>query len=494
MRALIDWSYDLLDERERALFDALSVFSGSFLLESALAVCVGDEIEDFEVLDGLTSLVDKSLVIADAAEEDTRYRLLESMRQYGRERLDGSGSRDVIARRHAAAYAELAERLDDDYATTGYRARVRAAREVENIRTALTWALGASGDVELGLRLAASLRRIFDASHPAEARRWVGTALEHVTAETPSLVVARLELADAIMASRLNQFNAALAAARRALERFEAVGDGRGIANAKRFAGRSLILLGEVAEGEPLVRSALETYTTLGLGQVGPLLLDLGSARSACGDLVGARELFARALHQFELDRDEAQVAITAGTLAEAEFHGGDAEIAVRHAQAALAAADELKSDAKVWIQSNLAAFLIALDRFDEALTCAHEALRAALVHQSQFWVTVLLQHCSAVLALAPTANRERGIAAREASARLAGYVEKKLGAIEVTRELTEQLEFHRTIAALSGALGRERLERLLEDGAQLKDAQAIDLAFVGPRDTKSSHLATARF
>ena len=479
MRALIDWSYDLLDERERALLSALAIFSGSFSLESAMAVCVSDDVEEFEVLDGLGSLVEKSLVVTDSSESDTRYRLLESMREYGRERLEERGLRPETARRHAVAYTELAERLEDEYAGTLYRTWVaNAAREIENVRAALGWTFGAEGDVALGLRLAATLRRIFDYSLPAEARRWVQTALERVDADSPNDAVARLELADAHLASRLNQFNAALAAARRALTRFEADGDRRGIANAKRWAGRSLIFLGQVSEGEMLLRSALDAYASLGFRHVGGVLLDLGSARAASGDLADARDFFARALRQFEEDQNEGNVAITAGTLAEAEFRGHDPHAAVRHSQDALAAARGLNRHITLWIQSNMAAFLIALDRFDHARKCIEEALRTALHLQSEFWVIVLMQHLAATLALEPSG--EPGAATTEKSAlaaRLAGHVDKRIREIDVTREFTEQQEYDRMLASLTDALGVEPLAALMTEGANLTEERVVELA-----------------
>ncbi len=479
MRALIDWSYDLLDGREQALLSALSIFAGSFSLEAATAVCVSDDLEDFEVLDGLTSLVDKSLVVSEFSESDARYRLLESMRQYARERLDERGSHAEIARRHAVAYTEFAERLEDEYGSTRYRTWVASAeREIENIRAALTWLFGPQGDVAVGLRLAATLRRIFNTSQPAEARRWIQTALGRVTADSPPRVVARLELADAHLASSLNQLNAALAAARRALAGFEADGDQRGVANAKRWAGRSLIFLGAVSEGETLLCSALDTYETLGFRKTGGLFLDLGSARSACGDIAGARDFFARALKQFEEDGDEGNVAITAGTLAEAEFHGGDAQAAVRRAQDALAAARHLSRPITVWIQSNMAGFLIALDRFDQARQYAQEALQTALHLQSEFWVIVLLQHIAATLVLESNAKPAAAATKEsELAAHLVGYVDKRMREIDLKREFTEQQEYDRILAVLSGALGVEPLAALMADGATLKEERAVELA-----------------
>ncbi len=479
MRALIDWSYDLLDARERSLLSKLSIFAGSFSLEPVIAVCSDADYADFEVLDGLTSLVDKSLVVAESSDLETRYHLLESMRQYARERLDEFGSRAPTERRHALAYTELAEQLENDYGSTLYRTWVAGAeREIENIRAALTWSFGPQGDAAVGLRLAATLRRIFNTSLPAEGRRWIQTALGRVDAGSARNVVARLELADAHLASRLNQLDAALAAARRALTSFEADGDPRGIANAKRWAGRSLIYLGQVSEGEELLRSALETYETLGFRKVGGVLLDLGSARSACSDIAGARGFFARALNRFEEDQDEGNVAIAAGTLAEAEFHGGDAQAAVAHAQDALSTAQHLARDILAWLQNNLAAYAIALDRFDDAGRYSEQVLQSRLEIQSEFLFVVALQHAAAALALAPPVDAPGTCAATcQLGARLIGYVDERMRAMGAKREFTEQSDYDRAMALLTETLGTAALGTLVLDGAKLSEEQAVGLA-----------------
>ena len=113
LQATIAWSYDLLTEAERTVFNRLSVFHGGCTLEAAERVCAGDGIDSDDVLDLLTSLVDKSMVVADTlAEGATRYRLLETLRQYGHERLIESGQENAVCQRHAEYYTELAEQLD----------------------------------------------------------------------------------------------------------------------------------------------------------------------------------------------------------------------------------------------------------------------------------------------------------------------------------------------------------------------------------------------
>jgi predicted ATPase len=91
LRAAIDWSYDLLEPRERALFRRLAVFAGGCTLEAAEAVCAGDGVEAGEVLELLTRLVDRSLVVAEPSDRATRYRLLETIREYGEQVLRESG-------------------------------------------------------------------------------------------------------------------------------------------------------------------------------------------------------------------------------------------------------------------------------------------------------------------------------------------------------------------------------------------------------------------
>jgi predicted ATPase/DNA-binding SARP family transcriptional activator/DNA-binding CsgD family transcriptional regulator len=170
LRATLDWSHDLLSERERILFRRLSVFAGGWTLDAAEEVCSGDDIERDEVLDPLSGLVDKSLVVAEVrAESESRYRMLEPVRQYGQERLEGSGEAEQVRERHAEYYLTLAEEADRVHAApTELREGrppewiERMEAELDNLRAALLWALGAnaapdSPRAEVGLRLAVAL-------------------------------------------------------------------------------------------------------------------------------------------------------------------------------------------------------------------------------------------------------------------------------------------------------------------------------------------------
>ena len=161
LTAAIDWSYRLLGEAEKALFRRLSVFSGGFDFDAAEAVCPGDPVDEMDVLDLLPALVDKSLVVAEETGGIVRYRLLETLRQYGRDRLDEEGDADAWRRRHAEHYARLSNvdvrrRM---HGPDGPVLRQAIRMEMSNLRQGMGWALGA-GERDLGLDLLYPFARI----------------------------------------------------------------------------------------------------------------------------------------------------------------------------------------------------------------------------------------------------------------------------------------------------------------------------------------------
>jgi predicted ATPase/class 3 adenylate cyclase len=158
LRAALDWSHHLLSEQERALFRRLTVFTGGRSLAAAEAVCAGNGIEPREVLDLLTQLVDKSLLYTDGQDGEVRYWMLETIWQYGRERLREAGEADALRARHAAYYAALAEGVGPKLqGPEPARWLDLLKQEQENLRAALAWCQ-ASADVEQRQRLAAVLR------------------------------------------------------------------------------------------------------------------------------------------------------------------------------------------------------------------------------------------------------------------------------------------------------------------------------------------------
>jgi predicted ATPase/class 3 adenylate cyclase len=159
LRATVDWSYSLLAPADQRVFDRLGVFAGSFDASAAESVVAGEGIETWDVVDALSTLVEKSMITAEeAADGTTRYELLETLRAYARERLDDAGLADDHRRAHAEYYAGLAEQAGrglvgpDEFA---WRRRLYA--DLANLRTAVTWALDAAGESETAVRIVAGL-------------------------------------------------------------------------------------------------------------------------------------------------------------------------------------------------------------------------------------------------------------------------------------------------------------------------------------------------
>ncbi|MFI6118728.1 BTAD domain-containing putative transcriptional regulator [Streptomyces sp. NPDC051064] len=150
LRAVVDWSWDLLDQDERTALRRLSVFSGGCTLAAAEAVCADRPGDAYDVAGVLGSLVDKSLVVAaPAADGRMRYRLLETVGEYAAERLDEAGERDVVERRHLVFFRELARTTDPELRGAGQLAALELIqRDYENLRTALRRAIAARDEQE----------------------------------------------------------------------------------------------------------------------------------------------------------------------------------------------------------------------------------------------------------------------------------------------------------------------------------------------------------
>ena len=472
MRALIDWSYDLLPAKEQTLFRRLAIFAGGWTLEVAAAVCADEEateyaIEQWEILDLLSSLVDKSLAQAEMTADGMRYRLLESMRQYARERLSAA-EEHAVARAHAIAYVALGEELEAVFETTSEDSWLRRVEpELENFRAALRWAFGAQGDILLGQRLTAALRPAWTRLAAAEGLRYIRAARDACVPETPPSIVAALDLAEAVIAVAFARPTTARDAAERALALYAELGVPLRAAQARHLFGRALVNLGETERGETALAAALKEVRALGVPSViGDVLQSLAIARSHAGDVAGSRSLFAEALALFRSVGAERVCAHIAGNLAEAEFHEGNAEKALRLENEALATyrAFNHKLGAAISL-SNIAAYLIALERFDDARAVAREGLAAARDVQWEAGVTWGLQHLAATAAL-------RGDPAP--GARLLGYVDARLEAIEALRQHTEQQERDAMLPALRDALGDDQLAQLMKEGAAWSEDRAV--------------------
>ena len=384
LRASVDWSHALLTEPERVLFRRLAVFLGGFDLDAAQAVAGGGEVERYQVLDQLTLLVDKSLVVADDSGGRTRYRLLETVRQYALEKLGESGEADAVRARHRDYYTALAALLDAP-AGSDYEQRLEQADiEIDNLRAAFAWSRENS-DIELALALASSLQPLWQArGRIREGLAWFDAALADLDAqhlEVAPAVRARA-LADRAMlatwagaADSLDQAQHALAIARevddpallaRALTAcgYTALPQrrgGRGPTSPRRSAWPGHWATGGgSARSSPGRRagrsSAGDPIAARAAGEEGRDLADaigdrfdsrqcrwcLGVAQMMQGDLAGAAAQFGEVAAEAEAAHDEISRAVSLASQGIALAHQGDTGAARAAADAAVEAAAEL--------------------------------------------------------------------------------------------------------------------------------------------------------
>ncbi|OQZ94432.1 hypothetical protein BST10_18710 [Mycolicibacter algericus DSM 45454] len=182
LRASEDWSHDLLSESERVVFRRLAPFRGGFDLDAAHAVAGSTDLPRGQIVDKLTQLVDKSLVIADSTGESTRFRLLQTVQQYALEKLEQSGEAEGIRARHRDHYAALF----DAGATAGYGWHIAQAElEIDNLRAAFTWSRE-HGDIELAAHLASSLFPLWIHSQTLEGLAWFDAVLTAPASMAPA--------------------------------------------------------------------------------------------------------------------------------------------------------------------------------------------------------------------------------------------------------------------------------------------------------------------
>lgn len=227
----VAWSYDLLDETERRLLRRLSVFAGGFTLEAAESVSSGELIDQRAVLDLLGRLIDKSLVQTDSAETGDRYRLLETIRLFARDRLAESGESMTTRDRHRVFFAALTESAEPELALAdGPMWLARLEADHDNLRAALEWS-DTTGERELLLRMVGALTLFFELrGHLGEGGRWFARAL--ADEGEASAIQARALWGSAHVASYAGDFATAAERAPQALAMAEAVGDDQARARA----------------------------------------------------------------------------------------------------------------------------------------------------------------------------------------------------------------------------------------------------------------------
>jgi predicted ATPase/class 3 adenylate cyclase len=303
LRAAVDWSYDLLDDSERALFLRLSVFQGGFAIEAAEAVCSSARCETADVLDQLARLVDKSLILVDERAGRARYRLLETLRQYGMERLAAAGEQDEVHGRLLSWALAQAKRAEPELKGPNQSAFLDLLEdEHDNMRAALTWAFGHldAGD---GRQLSVLLSRFWLVrGYLTEGRHWLGLALaaSPLSSTTPR-DRAKVLVAASTLAWHQGDYAGVGPLAEEALQLSRESGDTVGIAEALCRLGELATMIGDHKKARSLFEESRAAWTESGamrgvIQSMNVPLHDLATIVLEEGDLDRARDLFEEAL------------------------------------------------------------------------------------------------------------------------------------------------------------------------------------------------------
>jgi non-specific serine/threonine protein kinase len=372
LRALIDWSYELLNEAEKAVFCRASVFAGGFTLDAAERVLSDDVASETAMLDLLTSLADKSLLQAEEHAGTTRYRQLETVRQYGRDRLRESGAESAWERRHREHFLALVEASEDGLRSGDRKASLeRIEAEIENLRAALASTLGHDGDRLAGLRLACALSSFwwYSGVYWSEGRAWLSRFLAAVPAGAADPMRARALSAAGELAHHQSDLQSSRSLLEEGIALQRKLGDRMGLAMALAGLGSTYDTAGDRATARALLEESLAITREFDDRWLSARVLNSLVWTVLHQDDIGTARVLAQELADVARSLGGHVLANGLNTVAEIELEGGDAEAAARLNREALAT-----STADRITAHNL------LDTAARAACALGESLRAALI------------------------------------------------------------------------------------------------------------------
>ena len=289
LRALVDWSYDLLSDTEKALFARLSVFPGSFSIEAAQSVCGQADISD-EVLTTLGQLVDRSLVVSDDTSGQRRFTFLETIREYAREKLELTGEASAVRDHHMRWCSDLVSSCMAEPRTADKLDLLEA--EHDNLREALSWSNG-GGELRIGLEMVGRLWRFwYIRGHLSEGRVWAETLLQNPTDPGSPERADAMQTAG-ILSYRQGDYESARRFHEGSLDLRRSIDDKAGVATSLNNLGLIAFELKDYDAAEAMFRECLELRNDLGdlLGTASPLN-NLALVADARGDFESARQAY----------------------------------------------------------------------------------------------------------------------------------------------------------------------------------------------------------
>lgn len=466
LRALVDWSSELLNERQRALFLDLSVFAGSWSPEGAAAICGEPGETEDEMVDRLGELVEKSLVVFEERNGTARYRYLDTIRRYAQEALDAGGRRSLLELKRCdwcvqlAIEAESHLRGPEQVAWLG-----RLNLEMPNFRGALTWCIDT--DPARGMELAGHLFRYWWVyGLLAEGRRWLDALVlagDGAATSSRALVL----YGAGVLAHGQGDYEAAEARFKGAIEIYRELGDGDGEADALSGLANVAWRRGDYQGALAKHKRALAMYRTSGdRNRIASSLNNLGLALADRGDHAAARAFYEESLAIRRELGDQLGILTALHNLGIVAAQEGDWERALDSQRAAVESGRRLgdrRAVASALIE--IGAVSIRLRKPSEALRAYGEALDLSEEHGDA------VRTAQAVEGLAMVAIDGRQW---EPAALLTGAAAAQRRRLGMPMTAAETAFTGERLAALARALGNERLQELQRRGAELAGIRGV--------------------
>lgn len=471
LRATLDWSYDLLPEQERIVLRRLAIFVGGFAMVAASFVASDHVIDDFAVIDLVSQLVSRSLVVADTNDGGTRYRLLETTRAYALEKLAEAGETATLRQRHARYFRDRFTRAPADWLRMS-DAEIRATYlpELDNVRAALDWAFDDDGSAAIGIALAGTSVGIWvELSLPVEGRRRLELALAQVGSQTPDLDQARLWHSLGVLRGT-GALPQELAAFERAVELYRRSGDAAGL-------GFSLVRLGQIfatmGRFDHATEAFAEALTLVGVADLPRLRAyyysEIGFFGMVTGDYAAARTHFEKAMSIYRAEGAERDALDQLGNLADVVWTLGDLDAALAGFRETVGMLRELPATKKSLLGGhliNLSGVHTERGELEDALAVAREGLPLFNVAGGVVWY--LLEHLALRAAMAGS---------YVSAAHMAGFADMAYDSKQASRQPNEARAHDRLHAVLRQKLAPNELVRLLAEGSKLTEEAVCRLA-----------------
>jgi len=430
LRAMIDWSHDLLSEQERAVLRRLSIFAGGWTLEAAESICCGSYIESWEVLDLLGNLVDKSLVTCNCNSEIPRYFMLETLRQYSKEKLDLNSETGITQKNHGEFFLNLAETAEPQL-TGNEQAKWYVVLELEhrNLQAAIEWSI-ISNNPEIAQRLCGALGRFWwVGGYMTEGRKWLKSALENREGVTKSTQ-----------------------------------------AKALRWAGGLAWPQGDLVAAKIAFDECMILYRELeDIAGMANVLGNLGTVAQNQGDYTGAWDMFSQSLDLLRELGNKWGIANALNNLGNVAQEQGDIEKAQGLQEESLALREELDDLRGMGIAlNNLGSIALEQNNLETARSYFSRSLGINFKISARMMLAYNLSGLAQVLA-----DEEQLIPA----AQLQGATTNLLEEMGASLESYEQGLYQKTAARLKKSMGDGSYLKAFETGKALPFEEIIDSA-----------------